>query len=275
MKNLRVLSFFVFLVFTQDVFSQNRLNLETGKKYEKTTTTNSTTTMRMMGQEMEMIQKEKSVSLLEIIAEKEDYFEFTNTLTAVQVSVEQMGQEASFDSEKAAGEQGSLAAAYEDYLNKERKIKIDKTGKVVKPEGEEDQEKLEEELANSQEAFTMFIALPEEIAVGKTWTENQSFHTDEVEIESNKTYEVKAIEENLITLNLSGDININQEMVNQGTEVKSKLKGSLTGEIIVDKNSHVVKKEESFTKMEGNTHTSGMDIPMQVNTTTNTSIKEI
>ena len=275
MKNLNPLFLIAFFIIAQLSFGQNKLSLEKGAKYEKTTETNSTTTMSMMGQDMEMVQKEKSTSILEIIAEKDDYFEFTNTLTAVQVNVEQMGQEASFDSTDEEDTLSPLAAAYEEHLNKERKVKINKEGKVIKPESEEAQDDLEEDFADAQENFSIFIALPEDLSIGKTWTENQSLNTDEIELISNRTYEIKSIEDNLITLNISGDISINQDVINQGTQVKSKLSGNLMGKVIVDKNTHVVKSEESIAKMEGNTHTAGMDIPMSVHTTTNTSIKEI
>lgn len=275
MKNLKQFFLIAFFITAQLSFGQNKLSLKKGAKYEKITETNSITTMSMMGQDMEMVQKEKSTSLLEIITEKDDFFEFTNKLTAVQVSVEQMGQEATFDSTDDEDTKSPLATAYEEHLNKKRKIKIDKEGKVIKPENEEAQEELEEELANTQETFSIFIALPKDLSIGKNWTENQSLNTDEIKIDSNRNYEVKSIEDNLITLTLSGDISIIQDMVNQGTEVKSKLKGTLAGEVIVDKNTHVVKSEESITKMEGTTHTAGMDIPMNVNTSTHTTIEEL
>lgn len=271
MKKLNFLILFVLCLSIQFSFAQNKLQLKPGSKYERVVNTDAVTIMSMMGQEMEMSQKAKTKVEVEITKEESKYFEFTTKLLSISSEVSQMGQDMSFDSENEEDMNGPLAEIYQAVLGTTNTMHISKDGNSVDSKTEDS----DEDYGNIQEALSMFIALPENVKTGDTWTAEQDFDQEGILLKSKKDYKVKSIERNLVTLEVKGDMSINQNAVNQGVEVKTKIKGNVSGEIIVDKTNNIVTSENSFSSMEGNTHTSGMDIPIKVRTTTKVATKKL
>lgn len=262
---------FVLCAGIQFTYAQNKLELKPGTKYERKVTTNGMTTMSMMGQEMEMTQDAKIKTLIEIIEEKDDHYKVSTKLISISTKASQAGQEVSFDSENEDDMNGPMAEAYKSAIGSTSVMKIDKQGNLI----ESDDEDNIDDLGSIQEAISIFIALPKDLSVGNTWSVEQNIDNEGVKLKSKRDYKVKSIEGNLVTLEVKGNMDINQNATNEGVEVKSKLKGSISGEIILDKETHVVMSENSFSKMDGNTHASGMDIPMDVSTTTKTKVKKL
>lgn len=271
MKNIFLL---LFLASFQISFAQNQLQLKPDSKYERSTETTSTTTMSMMGQEMQMNQEEKSTSIIEVIAEKNEAYDFQVTITEVSAKVSQMGHEESYDSTDEDAHKSPLAIAYDGHLNTARKMRIDKNGKITTMK-EDDSEEMAEDFSGLQESFSIFIALPEDLEVGKTWTDQQKIKTDEMDLQVERTYTVKSLNDEEVHLQISGEMSLKQNIVNEGTRVNTKLNGTTAGEIFLYRTYNVVKSEKSFTRLKGNTHTSGMDIPITVETRINTELKEI
>ncbi|HLS30036.1 MAG TPA: DUF6263 family protein [Flavobacteriaceae bacterium] len=274
MKSLKLILFFFLGLVIQTSWSQRNLTLKPESKYEVISEMETNTTMSMMGQDMDMKQEQNSTSILEITAEEEDLYNFTVEVVAITAKISQMGQEESYDSADEESQKGPLGVAYNDRLNDKKHFKISKQGELINPE------EIEEEIAGEafgelQQYFSFFIPLPDDIAVGKTWTDNQTVETDELNLKSDKTYTVISIDGDLITLGLKGTINMRQNMVNEGATVKTNLRGTTSGETIVDKANNIIKSDHSFTQFEGNTQASGMDIPISMKTTVKNSVKEI
>src|SRR5699024_3784411 len=123
--------------------------------------------------------------ILEITSEEEDLYNFTIEVVSITANVSQMGQEESYDSEDEESQKGPLGIAYNERLNDKKHLKINKQGEMVNPE------ELEEEVSGEffgelQQYFSSFIPLPDDIAVGKTWTENQTVETDELNLKSDR-----------------------------------------------------------------------------------------
>lgn len=274
MKNLKLPLFLILCLIIQYSWGQKNLTLKPESKYEVISEVNTNTTMSMMGQEMEMKQDQKSTSILEITTEEKDVYNFTVEVISISAKISQMGQEESYDSEDEESQNGPLGIAYNDRLNDKKDLKIDKQGDLVNPEDVDD-DIAGEVFAELQQYFSFFIALPDDISVGETWTDNQNVKTDELNLKSDRTYTVKSTDGDLITLEVKGSIKLHQNMVSEGATVKTNLRGNTSGEVTVGKSNNIVKSDNSFTQFEGNTQASGMDIPISMKTTTKNTIKEI
>lgn len=269
-KTITLLGMLICLFSLPTLWAQESLKLEANTSYELLEETNSTTTMTMMGQEMEMLQNQNSTSLVKIKDIKNDVYEFSVMVTQLKANVSQMGQEASFDSEDPEDETSPLAIAYKEVINQEKTQKMDAKGTLII-----DKDTDEEMAMNMQQTVGMFLALPDNLNEGSTWTEDIDFKSDALNMTGKRNYKVIKVNGDMVTLQVSGDLVMKQDMVNQGQEVKSDLNGNVAGEMTLNKNSSMILESQMLMNMEGNTQTMGMNIPIKVRTNSKTTAKKM
>lgn len=275
MKHKLRFLFFLFLLCNQLSFSQTELKIAPGETYKVRTESNSSTHISMMGQDMETTQQENAISSLNIIEESDKYFTFFLRLDEVQSTVSQMGQEEDYDSTIEEDSLSPLAIAYKDRLHKEMLQKLDKAGKLVLPHKSKEEEEKDEKTESAEEMHNfsaLFVKLPTEVAVNDSWVEEQKIESKGIDLEGKRTYTVKQVEGDQITLQVTGRLKMSQETLTEGMEVTSNLKGNISGEVLMNKTSSIIESDQSVMTMEGSTHTMDIEIPIRVRTITKTTV---
>ena len=119
--------------FTQN---NNTLKLVKGQKYlveSKITTAN---TIQMQGQSMDNNTDMSSTYKIEVTGNEGNTYNLTNTITNIKMNMNMMGQELQFDSDKQEDMDGQIGSAFKELVNQPKKVKLDKTGKVLSAESD-------------------------------------------------------------------------------------------------------------------------------------------
>lgn len=273
MKKLNLLA--TGLLFSIAALAQNTgtLNLTKGKVYsvESKILTNNKT--NMMGQEMDS--KADIIAVYEIAIEgtSGNQYQVGSTVKSMKMNMSMMGQEMKFDSQDSADATGPLGGTVKDLLNKEQKITIDKSGKVLA--GINDSSALAPELKQMENSGfgtnLAFIALPANLKVGDTWTAGND---TSAAIQTTTHYTVKSITGNLMNLDFTGETKTTMTLENQGMEVLTKTTGAFEGNATVER-SGVVQTSKSTGKASGTVSVMGQEMPLDVNVTSETTVKEV
>lgn len=263
-----------FLLISQVSFGQNTLSLKKGNKYQVVTKTETSTVMDMQGQPMEVGVNANATYEVAVKDNQNNNYQLSNKITGISMTMSQMGQEMSFDSNKEDDMNGPMGSAFKGLINSEKQVVIDQTGKIVSTD-KIDNDMLaaagQEFEASGWGATAVFMALPKDLSVGKTWTKKQ----DEDGSTTNTTYKVKAVNGNLVTLDVSGDMDINKTIENMGMEITNKSKGTFTGEIVVNKTTNIIKNSTTTVKADGISSVMGQEIPTSSTVKTTADVKSL
>lgn len=283
MKKISLLAVMALTIST-GVFAQNNasVNLKKGQKYivENNISTQSNTTVQ--GQSMEAKVDATTTFNIEIKDLVNNNYNLNNTLTAVKLNMNQMGQETTFDSEKKEDMAGPIGGVLKDYINQPKSIIIDKSGKVIpqKTEGKTDSavdavnmitKQLGDFDATGYGAEMAFESLPQNIKVGTTWSNK----TDDDGISKTTNYTVTAISGNLATISLTGTLTTEKKMEMQGMEMTVKSTGKFSGEEKADIKTGVVQSNTTTTDATGTVSVMGQDLATSTKVTSTTTVKAL
>lgn len=254
--------------------TNNNLNLKKGQKYLLENKTSTFSTTEVQGQPMEVTVEATTSYHIEVSDNNDKGYTLTNTVKNVKMEMSQMGQEISFDSDKKEDLDGPIGSAMKDYINVPQKVTIGNDGKIIK-----DAAKVSDKATSPFGDFETggfgaamaFQAVPKDLKVGQTW-KNSSNENGTVR---NTTYTVKAINGNLATLSLAGDMDVNAKMEQMGMEMTTKAKGTFTGEEVVDIKTGVVQSQNMVINSDGNIEVMGQELPTSSKVTSITTIKAI
>lgn len=256
----------------------NPLNLKKGQKYlvENKIVTNSST--EMQGQSMEVNVDVSSNYNIEVKELANNNYNLSNTITAIKMYMTQMGQEMSFDSDKKEDLEGPIGSGLKAYINQPQSVLIDKSGKVITPKKEANDDENSLLLkqfgdfeATGYGADMAFESLPQNLKVGSAWT-NKS---DKDGISKTTNYTIKAINGKIATVSLSGTIASEVKIENQGMEITTKTSGKFTGEEKVDISTGVIQSNTTTVDASGTLEVMGQELPTSSKITTTTTVKEI
>lgn len=254
---------------------QPNLHLKKGQKFavENKVVTQSVT--EVQGQTMEVNVDASTTYEVQVKDEKNNNYVLSNKISNVKMNMSQMGQEMTFDSDKEEDLNGPIGSALKEYINVPMEVEMDKTGKVIQSEKSDERQSQLAQFGDFESsgygATLVFQALPKDLAVGKSWKKT----TDDDGSVTNVTYTVKSAKGNLITLGLSGDVAIEKTIENQGMEISTKTKGTLSGEQVVDKTTNVIQSNNVTFKTDGTMEVMGQEMPTSATVTSTTSVKAI
>lgn len=266
------------MYFQRITCQNNPLNLKKGQKYlvENKIVTNSST--EMQGQSMEVNVDVSSNYNIEVKELANNNYNLSNTITAIKMYMTQMGQEMSFDSDKKEDLEGPIGSGLKAYINQPQSVLIDKSGKVITPKKEANDDENSLLLkqfgdfeATGYGADMAFESLPQNLKVGSAWT-NKS---DKDGISKTTNYTIKAINGKIATVSLSGTIASEVKIENQGMEITTKTSGKFTGEEKVDISTGVIQSNTTTVDASGTLEVMGQELPTSSKITTTTTVKEI
>lgn len=273
MKTLNLLP--AAILFSVAAFAQNTgtLNLTKGKVYRVESVIMSNNKTNAMGQMIESKADMTSVYEIAVKDEKNDEYKIGSTVKAFKMDIGAAGQEMKYDSENPADSSSMFASSFKNLLNHEQIVSVDKSGKLV--DMDKDSTLLSatmEQMKNSGFGTNLaFIALPKNIKAGDTWTAGSS---DSAAIQTTTHYTVKSITGDLVNLAFTGETKTKMTIENQGMEVETKTTGTFEGNAMVEK-SGVVQVSKNVGKASGTVSVMGQEMPVDVNVTSETTVKEI
>lgn len=258
-----------------------KINLIKGKQIVITSTANQEMTMSSMG--MEMKNNNSSTAILEVKDLDNNNYNTTYKLTKISISMDAMGQQNSYDSEKPADKESEIGKSVEGKIGAEVKVLIDKnSGKstLQKSEKENKEEKEEDNpLKGLMESFgaadegatveTAFFILPAGKKVGDVWKDSViSKQMKEV-----KTYTLKSLKGSEAIISLFSNMEGTSTVDAQGMQMEITLSAKTEGEMIVDVKNSLVKKRTSVSDITGNIDMMGQSMPMTSKVTAVTEYK--
>lgn len=285
---LKIVSIALFLTVTTTVAAQdkkaelNKLSLKPGQKFQTDNTVKTVTNMEMMGQQME-IKAEVTVNRqLDIKNKKENMYNVASTITKMTATSDMMGQSMSYDSDKKEDSASEMSKLLKDKINVPMDLEMNDEGKVT-PLKKEDNKTgdasgmatmMESIGAGADEALLtddIFHATPQNVKTGDTWS-------DSIIGEGSKTYRdytVKSVQGNDATVTISGKQLLDKKMQNQGMEMTLTMESKLTGEMLVDSKTGVIKQRTLTSEGTGNMEMMGQQVPMTTKVETTSATKSL
>ena len=268
-----------FVVLSANGFAQKingRLSFQKGQKLEMVTETKKTSAMELMGQAMESTVSSTMTQVFEVEDVSADSTTIGHKVKRLVFTAEGMGNAQSFDSEKEEDRKSEMGKIMEKSLKNNYKMTVDPYGKIISikvSEGNSGGAKKSDtdavaELASAQLGFSLglpksgdasiFKILPgKEIAPGDTWTDSSSANDQKV----TTVYKVNSITATDIILDYTSDISVNTTQQIMGTEASIKSTDKVTGQIILDKATGLLKQKTATIDSKATMEAQGMSLP--------------
>lgn len=274
---MKTVSFLISLLLVLNSFGQkndSRIVLNKGQKFKVSTTSSQEADM---GMGMEMKNFTSSTNTLTVIDADEKSYTLTNTLTGVKLSMELMGQQTTYDSDKKEDSASEIGKSMQNlnvpdtfWLNKSTAT-ITANKKVVaeaKDDAANPLEGLFESLGKNEDsaAGDAFFLLPKGKKVGDSWTDTSSSKG----MKSSKTYRIESIEKNIAKINIAGTVESNIQTEVQGIPVTIIMTTKTNSDVLVDTKSSLVSKRETKADITGNLELMGQSAPITGKATTTT-----
>jgi len=235
-----------------------------------TITITSTQDMEMTG--MQIKNNSTSTSLLQINEAGKENFTASYKLNKLNLNMEMMGQQQSFDSENPADKDSEIGKSFAGKIGKAVPVLINKnTGEVIVKDPEADTSSVagqENPLEGIMESFgaagddatagTAFFVVPKDKKNGDSWTDSSSNN----KMKEVKTYTLKSIEAGIATVQLFSTMQGSSSMETQGMQMDMSLSAKTEGEILVDPKTSLVKKRSSVMDLTGTLDMMGQSVPI-------------
>ncbi len=245
-----------------------RINLTKGQLI--TISITSTQDMEMTG--MQIKNNSTSTSLLQINDAVKENFTASYKLNKLNLNMEMMGQQQSFDSDNPADKESEIGKSFAGKIGKAVPVLIDKnTGAVTVKDPEADtstKDRQENPLEGIMESFgaagddatagTAFFVIPKDKKNGDSWTDSSSNN----KMKEVKTYTLKSIEAGIATVQLFSTMQGSSSMETQGMQMDMSLSAKTEGEILVDSKTSLVKKRSSVMDLTGTLDMMGQSVPI-------------
>ncbi len=277
---MKTISLFISLLLVLNSFGQKndpKIVLNKGQKFKVSTTAAQEADM---GMGMEMKNFTSSTNNLVVIDADDKGYTITNTLTGLKLSMDFMGQQNNYDSDKKEDSASEIGKSVQN-LNIPDTLTVNKTNAAITSNKKEiadtkdatanPMESLFESLGKNEDAIAAdaFFLLPKGKKTGDSWTDSSSAKG----MRSFKTYRVESIEKNIAKIKIDGTVESNIQTEVQGIPVTIVMTTKTNSEILVDTKSSLVNKRETKADIIGNLELMGQSAPITGKATT-TSIYE-
>ena len=248
--------------------AKSNILLSNGQKVTVTTTGSSDSDM---GMGMQMKNTTSAVNLFNVIATDDSSYVITNTLTKMKMSMNMMGQETNYDSEKPEDKDSEIGKGISAKLNEADTLSVNKmSAKVVKRERTASPERAEENplmgmmaamgvsAAKDPSMEAAFFIVPKNKKTGESWSDS----TSEKRIKTVRLYTLKSIANNIATILVNATITGSGETEMRGTAMAFTMNTKNTGEITVDATSSLVSKIVSDANVSMTMDVMGQSMPI-------------
>ncbi len=253
-----------FLVSTIAINAQS-VKVTAGKKLQLETETKATSTVSVMGSDMEVIVAGKSNTDVEVKTVTANAITSTVTLKRVTGTTSAMGQENSFDSDKTPTSNNPMAAEVLKNLNKPEEV-ILKDGKI---DGK--MEIGSNGMYSSAEVIkkTFFTVDNANKKEGYKWTEE--INADGVKAVT--IYTITKLDATDIEVTATTSSKIEKTINQMGMDMKQNLTGTSTSVSVYDAATGILKADATKAELTGTMQVMGNDAPLSVKSVTTTTVK--
>ncbi|HVZ26551.1 MAG TPA: DUF6263 family protein [Sediminibacterium sp.] len=262
--------FLVIPAFGSLSYGQYKIPVSTGQKLHTTSSSSSTITQTVMGQDM--VIKSDNVFRLEVVVDSvEPIINLKTTIQGMKMNMDANGQTVNFDSEKKEDMEGMMGKALSPMIGTPFHL-------YVKPEGGALTDKAASQLpelikaSGTEENFLklgneLLLALPASLKPGDHWAEetngegNNKRHVD---------YTVVSLNGPEIVVSFKGTESTSASKTIQGMEAQVTANAEFSGEMTVNSKTGVILKKKSNTTGKGVTAIMGQNIDFVVKSDDNT-----
>lgn len=260
-----------------------KLDFKPGQKFQTDNTIKTTTSMEMMGQQMDIKADITIVRQLEIKDKKDKRYTITSTITRMATDMDMMGQTINYDSDNKEDTSNEMGKILSEKINVPATIEMGEDGKVIPGKKEAAKESADAGgmaammknmgIADDDAILTddMFIPVPKKIKAGDTWS-------DSIIVEGQKTYRdytVKSIQNKDAVVSIGGKLLTDKKMENQGMEMTLVMESTITGELTLDTTTGVIKQRTLTVDGSGNIDMMGQQVPMTTKVETTSVTKNL
>jgi hypothetical protein len=260
------------------------LSLNQGQKLHVDNTVKTVSTMEMMGQQMEVNAEIAVAKQLVVKEKKESSYVLSATTTKMTTTGSFMGQSMSYDSDKKEDNDSEIGKVMKDQLNVAKEAELSDQGQVLHAQKDTAQAASlgggnplmammgsmggQDESNGTLDAFQV---VPAGAKPGDTWADS----TIATDAKIHRTYTLKELNGNDATVTVAGTQSLNKTIENQGMEVNITLDSKITGDILVDISTGIIKQKTITVEGAGNVDAMGQAIPMTTKATSTSIVKSL
>jgi hypothetical protein len=261
--------------------ASGKLTLEQGKVYEVTVNTNVAIAQQAMGQAIDFHVNGNAIHSYKVTNSTPENSTLHHDMNKITFAFDGMGMKMNFDSDNPKDMEGRMGKPIKEILSKKYDMVVDANGKVLLAQPEkfdmppgDDRLRLVTDMLKELTSVvhppkkgegSFFRVLPEnEAAIGDTWSEKGLSDGGEY----SNTYTLAEITDTTIIVNFNGTSSGVTKADFGGTETTTTMSHKITGTIIVDKATGIVRQKKFNTESSGSTDFMGNSLPLTSRTTT-------
>ena len=282
MKKILSLAFMFSFIVAAGQTVTRKVGLAKGQQLEQQSHVKMNMTQEMAGQSMEIKMESDITNLVEVKDAAANSFEVANTVKKVLMNMTAMGQDMKFDSDKKEDMDGQMGQAFKGRIGVPREFTVNKDGIITALKTKSDSSEAAGgmmggmmTLGDSEEkegsSFNSLANIPAKgVKVGESWNDST---TDD----NGKTFTTYTLKEvnggnGLVTLFANSDIS--RQMEQQGMSMQMDMKATTVGEYTFDVATGIVKARKATTKATGTIDVAGQSLPVNFETTVESTISK-
>lgn len=258
-----------------------------GQQFEKTGSVKMNMNMEMMGQSMEVINTTSMTSSIVVKNASDKDYQVTNTVTRALASVNAMGQEMSYDSDKKEDSTNELGKVLSKKVGKAVNLTVDKKGFITTTDAPKDEtlakaldvmggmgEGVQTEPNIIGSTFEVIADLPKDrtLKVGDSWADSVIASDGKNRLVNQ--YKITGIAGDEAQVAIEQLVSKSGTMEQGGQQMNMTLNAKGKGSYTVELSSGVVKKRTYLIEGAGTMEMAGMSIPFTMTTNTEENVKK-
>ena len=276
-----------FLIVTYSQKISGNLKFNQGQNLQVVMETKTTVAQEAMGQVIDFNVNGSVTHIYAVTNSTEDNSTLNHKMQRITFTFDGMGQKRNFDSDNPKDMSGQFGKPIKDALDKNYNMIIDPSGKVMmampeKFESGNDEmlmiiaSMLKDVLGTVQPPqkgkASFFKILPEkEISKNDSWSDT----TNDESGKGITTYTLSDISDSTLVIDFTGNSITVTKAEFMGMETTTNLNNKITGKIIVDKTTNIIREKNSVTDSKGTTEAMGGTVPITSKTTINIKVNSI
>ncbi|MBL0335350.1 MAG: hypothetical protein IPP73_08590 [Chitinophagaceae bacterium] len=258
----------LFLLTASQAFGQKPvLNLSKGQKITITTTTKASSSAQVMGQDIENKIDASATQVADVTDVKTEGVELNLLNSHILVSVQSMGQEMGYDSDKKDNE-GPMAEVFGKYVNAPVNLTVNSEGTIIKKET-----KISEESAGGpsmggfQEQLSALGCvksriLGRDLSAGLSWHDSATTVKGKLTIKDDGNFTVVTIENGMASLTYEGTSITSGVVEQMGQEMEFAGQSKVSTKLVIDLKTGIVLIENTSSTINAAVNAGGMEIPV-------------
>lgn len=244
------------------------LNFSVGDQYRYTTDYSQNIVQEIMGSSIEIRQQMTTDYHYEVESNAGEEIKIKVSYERLQVNLEAPQGSFNFDSENP--QQDDKLAKLSNVIDKPFYIYMNSEGKVTRVEdydqlleGLELDNAIKDILSDSMlmNSVDMNIYAPQPVGMGESWNKSRSYGLGNLQLNSNLTYTLEGVSEDLAWLNVSGDISA----IGSQEAYDMEFTGKQTGTLETDINTGMISSGDVQMDIDAVIKSQGFEIPMKMN----------